>query len=132
MPQFKFPKDYKLCSKNSIAQVFSMGKTAMFYPLQFRYLPVTGSSAVRIMVSAPKKRFKHAVVRNRLKRLMREAYRLNRHIVCREQTEQKNGLYIVCCCIGPQETDFATIRQSMVKGLEHIAQHTKKHNGTTT
>lgn len=124
MPQFKFPKAEKLCSKDSIKQVFTQGKTFMSYPLQFRYLPA-GSSETRVMVSAPKKRFKRAVVRNRLKRLMREAYRLNRHSLHGGQTGHETGMNIVCCYIGQAETDFATVEQAMVKGLQHIAQRTQ-------
>lgn len=96
----------------------------MSYPLQFRYLPA-GSSETRVMVSAPKKRFKRAVVRNRLKRLMREAYRLNRHNLHGGNIGHETGMNIVCCYIGQAETDFATVEQAMVKGLQHIAQRTQ-------
>lgn len=123
MPQFNFPKTQKLCSRDSITQVFSHGKTFMSYPLQFRYLPAD-TPETRIMVSAPKKRFKRAVVRNRLKRLMREAYRLNRHNLCGEQPDAQTGIYIVCCYVGQPDARFAAVEQAMIKGLQHIAQNT--------
>lgn len=44
---------------------------------------------VRMMVSAPKKNLRHAVDRNRVKRQVREAYRLNKHIIFNEHNAQK-------------------------------------------
>ncbi len=133
MPPFKFPKAEKLCSRDGINRVFTQGKTCMYYPLLFRYLPVE-QPETRIMVSAPKKRFKRAVVRNRLKRLMREAYRLNQYVLGKNEG-QRNGIYIVCCYTGPADTRFAAVEKAMIKGLQHIAQHTpnaqaeKAHGG---
>lgn len=83
-----FPKSEKLCSNKSIDRLFAKGKSFIAYPLRVVYYtdkdkePETkdnGNNAILISVS--KRKFKRAVKRNRVKRLIREAYRLNKHAI---------------------------------------------------
>ncbi len=83
--QYRFPKSERLYGLKTIEKLYREGKAFIAYPFRVVYLIVEEDKEnvpVRVMVSAPKKRFKRAVDRNRIKRLMREAYRLN-----------KSGLY---------------------------------------
>jgi ribonuclease P protein component len=76
----KFPKKEKLKSEILIRRVFEDGKSITSYPLKLIYLPIDERSEVKIQcgVTAPKRIFKSAVKRNRIKRLLRESYRLNK------------------------------------------------------
>jgi ribonuclease P protein component len=76
----KFPKKEKLKSEILIRRVFEDGKSITSYPLKLIYLPIDERSEVKIQcgVTAPKRNFKSAVKRNRIKRLLRESYRLNK------------------------------------------------------
>lgn len=76
----KFPKKEKLKSEILIRRVFEDGKSISSYPLKLIYLPINGHSEAKIQcgVTAPKRNFKSAVKRNRIKRLLRESYRLNK------------------------------------------------------
>lgn len=78
---FSFGKKDKLKSKKIIDALFSEGKSISAYPLRLVYLPTHFDTSVQTQtgVSVSKRHFKKAVDRNRIKRLMREAYRLNRH-----------------------------------------------------
>lgn len=73
-------KSYKLCSKKIIDQIFEEGLTVKEYPLFTRYLitNLPNSSPFQFVVSAPKKKIKHAVKRNRIKRICKEVIRLNK------------------------------------------------------
>jgi ribonuclease P protein component len=75
-----FNKAEKLKSKKLIAQLFETGKTVTAYPLKLVYLETQfeDDSLLKTGVSVSKRSFKKAVDRNRIKRLMREAYRLNK------------------------------------------------------
>ena len=88
--KFTFNKKEKLKSKKLIEQLFAEGKSVSAFPLRLVFLPTTFDEDViaKTAVSVSKKYFKTAVNRNRVKRLMREAYRLNKAIYFNNITTQ--------------------------------------------
>lgn len=78
--KFNYPKSEKLKSKNTIDLLFSEGKSVAKYPLRLVYVENPNSEEkLQIGFSVSKRYFKKAVDRNHFKRLLREAYRLNKH-----------------------------------------------------
>ena len=79
-PGHTLPKEERLCSRKDISDLLAKG-TFCDAPghLRFCYRKDTGCGLNRIMVSVPKKHFKRAVKRNRLKRRIRESYRQQKH-----------------------------------------------------
>lgn len=79
----KFGKEYKLCSQKVIQSIFDEKKSVKAYPFLIHYslLPLSSDTSFQITVSAPKRNFKKAHDRNRIKRLMREAIRKNKLIL---------------------------------------------------
>lgn len=80
---FTYPKNEKLKSKNTIDLLFSEGKSVSKYPLRLVFVenPLEEKEIIKMGVSVSKKHFKNAVDRNYFKRLLRETYRLNKHIL---------------------------------------------------
>ena len=80
---FTFPKKEKLKSKKVIEKLFEEGKSVSCYPIKLLYLNTSLPAEVKIQagVVVPKKNFKSAVKRNRIKRLLREGYRLNKPLI---------------------------------------------------
>jgi len=76
----KYGKKDKLKSKKNIERLFNEGRSITVYPLRLVYLETefNDSSILKTGVSVSKKHHKTAVSRNRIKRLLREAYRLNK------------------------------------------------------
>ena len=82
------PKYERICKENDVKALFEQGVGVSVYPYRVIYLfrhDESGRPTVRLLVSVSKKRFHHAVSRNRVKRLMREAWRRN-----------KAALYEIC------------------------------------
>ncbi len=78
-----FPKKEKLKNKKLFEQLFSEGKSMSAFPIKLLYTKAVFDDDVSIKVGvvAPKKKFKTAVKRNRVKRLLREVYRSNKPLV---------------------------------------------------
>jgi len=78
--KYSFNKSEKLKSKTLIDTLFKEGKSVSAFPLRLVYMPLDQSDSVlsKAGVSVSKRDFKRAVDRNRIKRLIREAYRLHK------------------------------------------------------
>ena len=75
-----FGKQEKLKSRKLIERLFEEGKSVKKYPIRLVYLQTDHTSDLPAQVgfSVPKRHFKRAVDRNRIKRLLREAYRIQK------------------------------------------------------
>ncbi len=91
-----YPKHEKLKSRTLINQLFSEGKSVSKYPMRLVYVQVSelDDSNIKLGVSVSKKHFKKAVDRNYYKRVLREAYRLNKSILL-DAVEDKNYAFML-------------------------------------
>ncbi|WP_209401287.1 ribonuclease P protein component [Pseudozobellia sp. WGM2] len=113
---FKFSKKEKLKSKKLIDQLFAEGKSVTAFPLKLIYLRSQLPENVQVQagVAVPKKNIKSAVNRNRIKRLMRENYRLNKHQVFNNSEGSFAFLFLY---LGKKMPSFTEIESAMGKTL---------------
>lgn len=120
---YKFRKEEKIVGENRIDSLFIEGKSFVAFPLRVVYLKteLSLSSPISVLVSVPKKRIKSAVKRNRIKRQVREAYRLNKHYleVVTESIDQH--LDIAFVFVRDELMEYSIIEKGMRKGLTEIA-----------
>lgn len=92
---FNYPKNEKLKSKITIGLLFSEGKSVSKYPLRLVYHSgaLGDEQQLKVGVSVSKKYFKKAVDRNYFKRVLRESYRLNQHLL-KQQLDQPYALML--------------------------------------
>lgn len=79
----RFYRQERLKQKKSIQLLFSEGKTKKFFPLALYFLRYETKKYPfhQLLISVPKKHFKKSVVRNKIKRRIREAYRQHKHLM---------------------------------------------------
>lgn len=109
---FSYSKKEKLKSQKLIEELFSQGKSLTIFPLKLVYLKTTfdDGATMKAGVSVSKRNFKKAVDRNRIKRLLREAYRLNKTVYF----NNISGSYaLMILYLGKDGADFASIDEKM-------------------
>ena len=88
---FTFKKEERLCSRQLIDRLYNEGHRLMAFPYSVQWMKVDGPC--QVIIVAPKRKFHHAVDRNRVRRLTRECYRLRKHILY--QFLEEPGISIV-------------------------------------
>jgi len=107
-----YSKREKLKSKKLIAQLFERGKSVSDFPLCLVYLEThfEDGSKIKAGVSVSKKKFRNAVDRNRIKRLLREVYRLEKHTHFNNITTQYAFMILY---IGKDKPSFTQVETQM-------------------
>ena len=94
MPSFSFKKEEKLKSRKIIQGMFTKGQSFGAYPLRIVWIPLEendGEYPVRFALTVAKKKFPKAAHRNRLRRRIREAWRLHKHILYKSLNKIEGG-----------------------------------------
>lgn len=106
-----FGKKEKLKNKILITQLFDEGKGVSSFPLKLIYLPVKHTSiSIKTGVTVSKRNFKSAVDRNKIKRLLRESYRLNKALVFNNTDTKFAFLFLY---LGKDIPTFELLNQKM-------------------
>lgn len=104
-------------------RVFAEGETAKGFPLIARYVAVVpdGPAPSRVAFTVSKRRFRRAVDRNRIKRLMRESWRCHRHVL---EAGIPDGAQwaVVLIFVGKDLPEAQDMEKGMVKLLNRMAQ----------
>lgn len=128
--KFALPQSERIDSKKQIDRLFRGGgsKAMSAFPLRVVYMLEESEAdshgpQVQMMVSVPKRCFKRAVKRNRVKRQMREAYRLNKHLLDACMTRHP-GRRLSMCFIWTADSlhDTADVTRQMVNLLTRLAE----------
>ncbi len=117
-----FGKEQKLCGQLRINNLYAQGKHFVCYPLRVTCMKVSGAAANQILVWAPKKLIKRAVKRNRLRRLMREAYRLNAGPLETWSVENNCRFQVAFNYLAPDELPYHVVEKAMKKALSKITE----------
>jgi len=119
-------KDKRLKSRKLIGYLFEKGKTFSAYPLRVIYISnqEAGGATLQAGFTVSGKKFKRAVDRNRIKRLMREAYRLQQHSLLDRLEKTGNRMALFFIYTGKEMPDQPLVHEKMGVTLEAIAKKT--------
>lgn len=120
-----FSKPERLHSSKRIEEVFSKGKSFVIQPFRVVYLLKrdTVVSESQVLFSVAKKNIHLAVRRNRVKRLMKEAYRRNRHQLLLSIKEKRFSLFFCILYLGNELPLYDNVEdkiKSILQRLSHL------------
>lgn len=118
-----FTKAERITSKLVVDRLFEGGGASFVaFPFRIVYMTVPqGDVPASILISVPKKRFHHAVDRNRIKRQVRESYRRQKYVVWDAANGQGVSVAIAFVSIAQQHCTSAQVYKSVGKALRQIA-----------
>ena len=127
MPNYTLPRSERLRSLKAIRRMFGEGRGGFVYP--FRYIWIAdkqeGESegrGIEVMFSVPKKFHKRANKRNLLKRRTREAYRLNREVLCERISQAGVEVNLAFIYSTKEVHSYKTIENAVQKILAQVCE----------
>ena len=118
--RFTFKKEERLTSKKVIDKLFSEGDSFLAFPLKvvFFEIPLSSKHSVQAAFSVGKRNFKLAVHRNKIKRKIREAYRLNKFQLYDILGDKQVAVFFLF--IGKEIPDYKLINSAMEKAIKKL------------
>jgi ribonuclease P protein component len=110
----------RLKQRKIIQQLFKVGKQKKFYPLALYYqnYDSEGIPYHKVLVSVPKKHFKKSVVRNKIRRRIREAYRQHKHLLYNKTTDLPFLLGYVY--ISKNVQTYKSIEEQVINSINYL------------
>lgn len=119
----KFPKQERLSGLDEIDHLFKTGKTLVVPPLKVIYeVPEhKGAAPVKVLITVPSRRFRKAVDRNRIRRKIRESYRLHKNQLFNRYLQAGSTMLMGIIYIGEDpDPDYALIERSIIQCIERL------------
>ncbi|HEY9559356.1 MAG TPA: ribonuclease P protein component [Anseongella sp.] len=119
-----FKKEERLCSRTLILRLIDKGSSFLLYPYRITsfetVLPSTGFPA-QVLITVSRRRFKRAVDRNRVKRVIREAYRKNKSEYLYKHLHQTgNSLALMISYVGKEILPSPEMEKKLILVLERL------------
>lgn len=112
----------RLKREQHIDTLFRTGKAFSVYPLKFIWSLVPRNddiAPVRAGVAVPKKKFRRANRRHRVRRLVTEAWRLNKHILY-NAIPAGQQLHVFMVYVSAEEPDFSNLQAVVQQGIQKL------------
>ncbi len=127
--RFGFGRKEKLKSRKQIDSLFLNGKNFSVFPLRVTYqFERSEETLAQVGVTAAKKHFKRAVDRNRIKRLIREAYRLQKNDFNEALIQNRQKCFLFFIYTDKTIAPFKVIKETMDKCLKRLEKMSANEN----
>lgn len=134
--RYTLGKTERLKSRKAIDLLFKTGKSFSVFPFRVVFSKNVFNekhfSNLQCAFSVSKRYFKKAVDRNRIKRLMREAYRLQKNELQTRLNEQKQSLHVFIMFTGNELPQYDVVFTKMGNVVKKLLKEAYEEAGTNT
>jgi ribonuclease P protein component len=125
----KFGKEERLCSATDIQTLFDEGKQIFRHPVKLIWMPVFSSEKqeIKVLISVSKRNFKHATDRNRIKRVLREIYRMHKSLLYNDLKDK--SLHIAIIFVGKKLPGFKTLEPIIIGLFQRLISEHEETSG---
>lgn len=118
-----FGKEERLTNQRHISVLQKEGNLFYNSPFRVKWIEVVDNdnNIVKIIATVPKRNFKKAIERNRIKRLIRESYRLEKEIILSVAKRKNKSIIIMFIFSGKKIVTYKEIKSKIAVILQHIA-----------
>ena len=122
-----FPKSQRLTSRVVMDEIFSKGEELKKFPYLLKYVKEKGveKGEVKIVISVPKRKAKLATDRNRLRRQIREAYRLHKNSLLEYCAANQIKLALFLIYTGKEKEQYQLIEAKLKLTLYELQERLK-------
>lgn len=127
MPDERFGKAYKLCSKKAIDALFKKRKGLRQFPFVFTFdfMDLPTDKSFQVVLSVPKRIVRKAHDRNRIKRIIREVFRKNKVILESFLTTRGQQLALFITITQVEQVSYSFLEAKMKMGLTKLVEELK-------
>src|SRR5947208_2126474 len=120
-PRNTLSKEERLTSKKLMDELFKKGSSIVLEPIRLVSMEVISpTSSVQVLFSVPKKSFPRAVDRNRIKRLLRESYRLHKHDLYNHLKKTDKAIVLSLIYSGEKIPSYKEVEDKIIVVLNRL------------
>ena len=128
--RYTLGKEERLKSRKVIEQLFKEGKLFTAFPLRviWKFLPEENANSLKAGFTVSTKYFKKAVDRNRIRRLMKEAYRLQKNTLQTNLGERNLQLVIFIIYVGKEMPEYDLVVEKIAFVINKLQKIINENN----
>jgi len=120
---YSFSKEERLCGKKSISLLLAGGNKYFLYPFSVKWieLSVTERPSIQLLAIVPKRYFKKAVDRNKIKRFIRESFRKNKELLSAPLKEKNKNITLMLLYNSRKIESYKEVESKITLILQFLA-----------
>ena len=115
-----YKKPERIKSRKQVEKLFKQGKSFNQYPFKLYFLQEQEAAGVKAGVAVSARNFKNATDRNRIKRQMREAYRITNDVLKKYAAENSLQVLVFFLYVDKTMPDYSIIKTKMQQAINRL------------
>ena len=120
--RYTFPKSERLCSRKLIDALYDQGSVLSVAPFRLSWMitELPADVPAQVVIGVSKRRFRHAVLRNRLKRQIREVYRHHKQVLFDALRNEEKKIAMMLIYTGKADAAYVDLDQKMQELMQRL------------